>query len=81
MDTSTNLSLFHFADDFTGRIPDSLGRLKNLEYLYVDGNALTGTMPGDVCSLVEEGLLGPVVADCGASGGLECGPDCCECVL
>ena len=55
--------------------------LKNLEYLYLDGNALTGTMPGNVCSLVEEGLLGPVVADCdGSSGGLECDPECCECV-
>ena len=72
---------FIFSDNFRGRIPESLGRLKNLEYLYVDGNAFTGTMPDDVCSLVENNMLGPVLADCdGSSGGLECDPECCECV-
>ncbi|EJK54651.1 hypothetical protein THAOC_25702 [Thalassiosira oceanica] len=76
-----NLSVLDLRDnDFTGRIPDNLGKLKNLEYLYVDGNAITGRMPDDLCSLVEDGVLNPVVADCGASGGLECDPDCCECV-
>jgi len=76
-----NLSVLDLRDnDFTGRIPDGLGRLKNLEYLYVDGNAITGRMPDGVCSLVEDGVLNPVAADCAASGGLECDPDCCECV-
>ncbi|EJK56908.1 hypothetical protein THAOC_23110 [Thalassiosira oceanica] len=76
-----NLSVLDLRDnDFTGRIPESLGRLKNLEYLYVDGNAITGRMPDGVCSLVEDGVLNPVAADCAASGGLECDPDCCECV-
>ena len=71
---------------FTGTVPDSIHYLEKLKHLSIEGNSLQSgtTVPAEVCSLVTDGNLIHLSADCtsssslGGGGGIVC--TCCtEC--
>ena len=62
--------LFLDVNQLTGTVPSELGQLSQLTHCDLYGNNLTGTLPPEVCLLVDQGLL--VL-------GLDCGLVACHC--
>jgi len=71
------------SNDFTGKIPSQIGKLKLLKSLMLQANELTGDMPAEVCSLRTTGALNELIADCDDGDPFSqvvCDIDCCtEC--
>ncbi|KAL7532822.1 hypothetical protein ACHAXR_004872, partial [Thalassiosira sp. AJA248-18] len=68
------------ANDFIGKIPTSLGKLNKLKSLLLQDNDFTGDMPLQICSLVMDGDLEALVADCDAEDAfstVNCDMDTC----
>lgn len=78
-----DLSLDLRSNDFTGKIPSQIGKLKLLKSLMFQANELTGDMPAEVCSLRTTGALDELIADCDDGDPFSqvvCDIDCCtEC--
>jgi hypothetical protein len=47
---STLDRLWLFQNQLTGTIPTELGNLGRMQFLYLEGNSLTGSMPAQICS-------------------------------
>ena len=75
------LPLVHFGvqnTQITGEVPPTFGSLQSLKDLHLDNTELGGTMPAEVCSLLETGSMETLTADCGENNEMEC--SCCtEC--
>jgi len=64
------------SNDFTGQVPESLGKDTNLATLTLYRTSLKGTMPTSICDLVDSGVMTTLIADCsGPSPEIICG--CC----
>jgi hypothetical protein len=64
-----------FSNNLSGPIPGQMGNLSNAENMFFHFNGLTGSMPAEVCSLLVNGSLKQLTADCGRRGLVEC--SCC----
>jgi hypothetical protein len=68
---------------FSGTIPSEFGLLSKLDFITIDGNELTGTIPPEMCALrgEEAGVLRQFVVDCyngRTTKGFDCQiPECC----
>jgi hypothetical protein len=63
------------ANQLTGTIPAALGNLALAEKMLLYLNQLQGSMPQEICTLTETGVLKELVVSCGLSPGPDC--DCC----
>ena len=51
-------------NQLSGSVPEELGTLLFMSTFEVEGNSLTGTMPGAICNNFDIGFLGKLGADC-----------------
>ena len=64
-------------NNLAGTIPSELGALSTIDTIEVQANAITGSMPSEICDNVSpSGIITVLTSDCGGTEPLvEC--DCC----